>query len=295
MSTAVTSGFKLLKRVKASSFDSKSLHSYTLCLLIGVKDFQFAAITGQNSCLYIEDYKLEGLKTINDRLTIIKEIFNKHPLLRSYKWGNIKLCFKSQKFSLIPHSFFVPERAGDYLILNNEVNTKAEGIFYYRQIQTEAVNVFAADKKVIEWVRSIYPGKSPQVLHQGSVLLEGVLKYDDHSHETMVFGFIDRGLLHLIASKKGKLLFYNQFVVTASDDYLKYILTVFKELRLNPKEVKLILWGIFNPNSDHITLIKKYVRHITLGARPNFVKFPEEFSDLPDHRYFDLYSIFLCD
>lgn len=295
MSTDVTTGFKLLKKVKASSFDSKSLDRYTLSLMVGVKDFQFCVTTSQNECLYIEDYKLEGLKTINDRLKVIKEIFNKHALLRSYKWGIIKLCFKSQKFSLVPHSFFIPEVAGDYLILNSEVNTKIEEVYYYKHIKSEAVNIFAADKKIIEWVKSAYPSKHPQVIHQGSALLEGIIRYDDHSHESTAFGFIDRGILHLMVTNKQNLVYYNQFLVQSSDDYLKYTLSVFKELGLNPKESKLVLWGIFNINSPHISALKKYVRNIAFGTKPNFVKFPKEFEDLPDHRYFDIYSLFLCD
>ncbi|MFY0601533.1 MAG: DUF3822 family protein [Cyclobacteriaceae bacterium] len=295
MSTDVTSGYKLLKKVKASSFDSKSLGSYTLSLLIGIKDFQFCVTTSQNECLYIEDYKLEGLKTINDRLSIIKDLFNKHPLLRSYKWGNIKLCFKSQKFSLVPSNFFIPEAAGDYLILNSEVNTRAEEIYYYKHIKSEAVNIFTADKKVIEWVKSAYPSKSPQVVHQGSAILEGVIRYDDHSHESTVFAFVDRGILHIIVTKKQSLIFYNQFLVQNTDDFLKFTLSVFKELKLNPKENKLVIWGIFGINSPHITALKKYIRNISFGSKPNYVTFPSEFEDLPDHRYFDIYSIFLCD
>jgi hypothetical protein len=295
LSTEVTSGFKLLKKVKASNFDSKSLNAYTLSLLVGIKDFQFCVTTSQNECLYIEDYKLEGLKTINDRLNVIKNIFNKHALLRSYKWGHVKLCFKSQKFSLVPHSFFIPEAAGDYLILNSEVNPKIEEVYYYRHIKSEAVNIFAADKKIIEWIQSAFPSKYPQVIHQGSALLEGVIRYDDHSHEPTVFGFVDRGILHLMVTDKQNLIFYNQFLVQASDDYLKYTLSVFKELELNPKENKLILWGIFNINSPHITTLKKYIRNISFGTKPNFVTFGEAFDDLPDHRYFDIYSIFLCE
>jgi hypothetical protein len=295
LSTEVTSGYKLLKKAKASSFDAKSLGSYTLSLLVGIKDFQFCVTTSQNEVLYIEDYKLEGIKTINDRLSVIKVIFNTHPLLRSYKWGNIKLCFKSQKFSLVPSSFFIPEAAGDYLVLNNEVNTKAEEVYYYKHIQSEAVNIFTADKKVIEWVKSAFPSKHPQVIHQGSAILEGVIRYDDHSHEPTVFGFIDRGVMHLIVSKKQNLLFYNQFIVESSDDFLKYTLSVFKELGLNPKESKLILWGMFNINSPHIATLKKYIRNISFGSKPNYVTFPKEFDELPDHRYFDIYSIFLCD
>ncbi len=281
--------------MKASSFDSKSLQNYTLSFLVGVKDFMFCATTSQNECVYIEEYRLEGLRTINDRLKIIHSIFSKHPLLRSYNWGNVKLAFKSQKFTLVPHSFFIPESAGDYIVLNNEINTKMDEVYYYRHINSDAVCVFAADKRITQWIKSVYPKKKIQVLHQGSAFLEGIMKYDDHSHESTVFCLLDRGILHISVTKKQKLIFYNQFSVQSSDDILKYTLVVFKDQKLDPKSNKLVLWGIFNLDSPHIVALKKYIRNITFGSKPNIVSFPKEFKDVPDHRYFDLYSLFLCD
>lgn len=281
--------------MKAASFDSKSLPSYTLSFLVGVKDFMLCATTSQNECLYIEEYRLEGLRTINDRLKVIHGIFSKHPLLRSYKWGNIKLAFKSQKFTLIPHNFFIPESAGDYLVLNNEINTKVDDVFYYRHSNSDAVCVFAADKKISQWIKSVYPNKKIQVLHQGSAFLEGVMKYDDHSHESTLFCFLDRGILHISVTLKQKLIFYNQFAVQNSDDILKYTLVVFKDQNLDPKKHKMVLWGLFNLDSPHIIALKKYVRNISFGSKPNIVKFPKEFDEVPNHRYFDLYSLFLCD
>ena len=281
--------------MKAASFDSKSLPSYTLSFLVGVKDFMLCATTDQNECLYIEEYRLEGLRTINDRLKIIHAIFSKHPILRSYKWGKIKLAFKSQKFTLIPHNFFIPESSGDYIVLNNEINTKAEDIFYYRHLYSDAVCVFVADKKITHWIKSVYPNKKIQVLHQGSAFLEGIMQYDDHSLEPTLFCFLDRGVLHVSVTLKQKLVFYNQFAVQNSDDILKYTLVVFQDQRLDPKKHKMVLWGMFNVDSAHIVALKKYIRNISFGSKPSVVKFPKEFTDLPDHRYFDLYSLFLCD
>lgn len=296
MSTEAATGYKLLKKVKSQGFDSKNLGSYTLCLMVGITDFQFCVTDKQkNECLYIEDYKLEGVRTINARLQIIQDIFNAHPLLRSYKWGSVKLTFKSQKFSLVPNSYFIPEVAGDYLILASEVNTKIDDVFYYRHISTPSVNIFTADKKVTEWVKTAYPSKNPQVIHQGSAFIEGIMKYDDHSHEKSMYVLIDRGFFHAIVSQDNQLLFYNQFTLKSSDEFLKYILTAFKELDLDPKSNALHLWGMISNNSPHLATLKKYIRNVSFGSKPNFLKFPGEFQDVENHRYFDVYSIFLCE
>lgn len=297
MSATTTSNtYKLVKRVKAGGFDKEKLPSYSLCLQIGTRDFQFSVVNKQtNSCLYLEDYRLENIKTINTRLEAIQQIADKHAFLGSNLWDSIRVSFKSHKFSLVPSAYFLPEASSDYLALNSEIKTKIEEVYYYKHIASSSVNIFACDKKVIAWAKSKYKEKSIQVIHQGSALIEGILQYDDHSEEKTMFCFVDKGILHVAVSQNKQLLFYNQFAVRKSDDFLKYIMLVFKELAMAPKSSKLIVWGAIKNDAPHIELLKKYIRNISLGTKPNFIKFAAEFDEIQDHRYFDLYSIFLCE
>lgn len=297
MATATTSkNYKLVKRIKAESFNQEKLPAYSLCLQIGTRDFQFSVVSKQtSSCLYVEDYRLENIKTINTRLEAIREIAEKHPFLGSDLWDNIKISFKSHKFSLVPAAYFLPEAASDYLALNSEIKTKIEEVYYYKHIASSAVNVFACDRKVISWAKSKYKQKSIQVIHQGSAFIEGMLKYDDHSHEKTMFCMVDKGILHVAVSQKQKLLYYNQFAARKSDDFLKYVMLVFKELKMSPKTNNLIIWGAIKNDAPHLQILKKYIRNISLGTKPNFLKFGSAFDDVQDHRYFDIYSIFLCE
>ncbi|RED97505.1 DUF3822 family protein [Marinoscillum furvescens] len=296
MSSTATSNYKLVKNIKTGSFDLKKLPSYSLCLQVGIRDFQLCVVNKQtNTCLVLEDYKLENIKTINTRLEAIQGIIANHSFASSDLWDNIKLTFKTHKFTLVPNSHFIPEASSDYLALNSEIKTKIEEVYYYKHISSDAVNIFAADKKVIAWAKGQYPNKSIQVIHQGSTLIEGILAYDDHSHEKAMYAYFDRGILHLTVCQQQKLLYYNQFAVRKSEDYLKYILLVFKEVGLSAKTSKLIVWGLIKTNAPQVELLKKYIRNISLGTKPNFLKFSEAFEDVADHRYFDLYSIFLCE
>lgn len=296
MSTTATSTYKRIKKIHAGSFDTKKLPSYSLCIQIGTRDFQFCVTNTQtNTCIFLEDYKLEKIKTINARLEAIREVIEKHPLLSSHLWENIKLSFKTHKFTLVPDSYFLPEAAGDYLALNSEIKTKIEEVYYYKHLSGGGVNIFACDKKIISWFKEKYPQKSIQVIHQGSAFIEGILSYDDHSHEKTMFSYFDRGILHVAICQQQKLLYYNQFAVRKAEDYLKYVLLVFKEIGLSPKASKFIIWGGVSNDSPQIELLKRYVRNISFGSKPNFLKFAPEFDNLADQRYFDLFSISLCE
>lgn len=288
--------YKILRKIKDDTFDVDKLHDYCLSLQIGIRDLQLCVIdTTTNKCLLVEDFVFLDVKTINTRLLVVQKLFENHHLLMAGFWHSIKVAFKSHKFTLVPSDHFIPQSANEYLEVNSPVKPSSEEVFHYKHIGSNAVNVFAADKKLTNWLKSIYKQKEVQVLHQGSALIEGIHRYDDHSHEKSMFCLIDKGVMHLIVSQDHKLHYYNQFAVKSSEDYLRYIMLVFKQLSLSQKTSKLILWGDISQDSAHVKLLSKYIRNISFGGKPSYLKFNYQFDEIADHRYFDVLSVFLCE
>ncbi len=248
-----------------------------------------------SKCLALEDYRFENVRTINNRLEIVKQLFERHPFLKRKDWGTIKLSLKTHKYTLVPAAVFLSENSSEYLAVNAEVNSKIEEIRYYRHISCNAINLFAVDKKLIDAVKSYHPKKQIEVVSQSCALIEGILQYDDHTVGKTMFCYVDSGILHLIVSQNQKLIFYNQFAVRKPQDYLKYIMLVMQETRLNPKTSNVVMWGGIRADSPVISTLKKYIRNISLGTKPKFLKFEDKLDELPDHQYFDAYSIFLCE
>ncbi len=288
--------YKLRVQAKAQRFDVDELHNYSLSINFGIRDVQLAITDkASNSLMLLEDYELEGVKSVNTRIEAIDKLFNEHTLLEAGFWSSVKICVKTHKFVLVPQNIFAPEAVMDYLSVNSEIRTKSEDVKYYKHIASDAVNVFAADRKLATWIDQKYPNKQVLLVHQGSALIEGILKYDDHSHEKMMFCFFDQGILHVIVTLKQKILYYNQFAVRESQDYLRFIMLVFKEMELNQKTTKVITWGLIKQNSEHVELLRKYIRNISFGHRPTYLKTSFEFDEIPEHQYFDLLNIYLCD
>lgn len=296
MDTAATSTFKLVKKIKDEKFDVDNLHHYSLSLQVGIRDFQLSVTdTRDNKCLILEDYRIENVKTINTRLKVLHSLFDNHHLLLAGFWNSIKLSLKTHKFSLVPSSHFLKDNVSDYLVINSEIKKNIEEVTYYKHIGSEAINVFAADKKLVNWIQSLYPKKKIQVIQQGSAFIEGVLRYDDHTHEKTMFCLIDAGILHMVVTMNQKLQYYNQFAVRKSNDYLKYMMLVFKELGLSQKNSKVLVWGNIKHQSQHIELLNKYIRNVSFGSKPSYLNFGYQFDEIMDHQYFDVFSIFLCD
>ncbi len=290
-----TSTYKRVNRVKDSKFTIDELDHYSLVMQVGIYDLQFAVIDSQdNLCMALEDYILKGVKTVNGRLKLIKQILDNHEFLTAGFWKDVKLCLKTHKFTLVPANMFVQENAGDYLALNSEIKTSFEEVNYYKQISSDTVNVFAAESKLCRWVESIYKKKKVHIIHQGSSIIEGVLKHAEHIQDKGMYCFIDRGLFHVLVTENDKILFYNQFSARKREDILKYILLVFQEMKMSPKKHQLFIWGFIKQSSEEMKSLKKYIQNVSFGSRASFLKFRYQFDEIPDHLYFDVLGGYLC-
>ena len=249
----------------------------------------------RNRCLLIEDFKFELDPNGRHITEILNSIFDNHHLLMAGFWNNIKLSVKNKKFTLISAPLFSKDSLYDYLTLSCPINQDQENLYYYKHHNTDAVNVFAADKELLDWLGSIYKKLNIQVIHQGSAIIEGVLKNDDHSHEKSMFIFVDRGMLHIMVAQNKKLLYYNQFAAKSTNEALRYIFLVMKALRLSQQSSKVLLWGNISGKSALFKALYKYIRNISFGNKPKYLSFNYMFDELYDHQYFDLYSMYLCD
>ena len=295
MTSTAKSDFKLIKRVKDPKFEIDNLHHYTLALQIGIYDFQLCVIDGRSgNVLYFEDFKLENIKTVNTRLKVLHSLFDNHHFLTAGFWNSVKVSIKSHKFSLVPIDHFLETSASDYLVINSEVKPNMEEVLFYKHQSSEVVNVFAVDRKLLSWIKSMYPAIAVQIAHQGSALMEGIMNYQDLGTEKKMFCNVDRGILHIIVTENKKLLYYNQFAARQSEDYLKYVMTVFKEVGLSPKKHAIRMWGSLKQQSKHVELLKKYFRDIQYAGKPKNLLFSHAFDEIPDYHYFDTYGTYLC-
>jgi hypothetical protein len=295
LDSVLTSEHTLIKRVKDPSFNIDDLHNYTLSLVVGIRDFQLCITDQSNKLLLLEDFKLEGVKTVNARLRVLKSIVENHHLLQAGFWNAVRLALKTHKYTQVPSDIFVKESARDYLLVHCDIHREIEEVYTYPHTLSDTITVFAGDSRLVNWIQSLYPNKQVTVTHQGSAMIEGILKYDDHSSSKTLFCHYDRGILHGIVTENKKLIYYNQFAIKQAEDYLRYIMLIFKELGLSQKQSKVIVWGNISGNSKHLNTLKKYIRNISLGSRPTFLSYGFQFDEIPDHYYFDLMNVYLCE
>jgi len=296
LNQTATITYKLLKKIKDEKFDVDDLHHYSLSIQIGTRDFQLIVVDNRNNeILLLEDYILSSVKTYQELAEILEDLYDNHHLLKAGFWKSVRVSFKNNKFSLVPPSLFSKDALNDYLKINVDIRPQKDELLYYKHIKSDAVNVFAINKVLFNWLSSIYKNTGLEYVHQASGLIEGVVSELNNYKDNNLFLYVDRFILHIISTRDQKLEYYNQFVIKQFSDYIKYIMTVMKGLGHDQRTTQVILWGYIGKQSPHFQEFSKYIKNLSFGERPGFLKFSYFFDEVQDHHFFDLYGLHLCD
>ncbi len=291
---ATTQGYKLIKKIKDDRFDEENLHRYDLLVQLGVRDLQLAIVDQQDSRLLLfEDYVLGDISSHQELLQLFKGLFDAHPVLQAGFWSHVTISFKNQKFAHVPASLFAEEAAADYLRLNAQFDPSLEKVLTCHNQILDAVTVFAIQQDMYDWLQELYKNTALQLVHQSTAIIEGVLLASQMTKGSPIFIYVDRFKLHILSATNGKLIYYNQFVIKQFPDYVKYIMLVMKGLSLDQQTSEVVLWGYIGKNSPHYQEFVKYIRNVTFGGRPPYLKFGYLFDELQEHHFFDLFSTHL--
>lgn len=296
METATALQKQIRKTRDSQRFNIDHLQEYTLHLLIGLHDFQLCVIdTRKNRVLLLEDYILQGTDTPEGHAHALDQIYEQNHLLHAAFWKEVKVGVKNRQFSLVPQSLFDEKEKEIYLQLNADFDPEQDKCKFYKHTQSKISTAFGIPKYLLKYLKNKYPNGNLRVFHHSNAILEGLMKMDDQSRQKGLHVFIDRFYLHLAVARQGRLEYFNTFHIRSSEDYIKYMLGVMQNLKMDQHAAKVMVWGFIRPQSNHYKFLNKYARNMAFGHRPSHLKMSYEFDELGDHQYFDLFNLFLCD
>lgn len=286
--------YKLIKKIKDERFDIDLINQYILLIHVGARDLQVGVIDSvENKMLLLEDFVFPSLSSQDELLQTLEHLFDEHHLLKVAFWKTVKISIKNNKFVQVPEVLFIAESQGEYLKFNAQTDADKEYVQSVINKQTNAATVFTFPKELKDWLTKLYPGENVTFIHQSAVLIEGITHVSKNRNDNPIYIFVDRFKLHIVYAKKGKLIYYNQFVIKQFAEYVKYIMLVLKTLNLSQESSQVVLWGYIGKNSPHYNEFYKYINNVVFGERPKFLKFGYMFDEVQDHHFFDLYSMHL--
>ncbi len=292
----VVSKLKQNQLVKDTTvFDVELIPQYALGLEVSRDGIRISVVdTHASRCLWLEEQHFSALLQKEQIIEQLELMFEEHDFLKAGFWQKIRVSIKNQYFTLLPSSLFNKEHARRYLQLANRNLPESFEVKYYRHPHSEIVNVFAEEKVIMDWLRQMYPARNVEFVHHTSALVEGVF-HTEPAPVRSVSVLVESAHL-TIAVTNGKMLEYcNTFYYISAQDFIYYVMLVFHELQLNPEVHKVTLYGEISPESAIFEQVYRYIRNVGFGHKPTTLKFSYLFDEVYDHRYFDVYNIYLCE
>ncbi len=269
------------------SFSSQSTQSYELSLLIGSDSIYYMVNDGQLNILALKSFHFDHKKEKSPIESLKAIFFDDNHLKQPYR--STKIVITSPHFTLIPSKFYNEKENNTYLrslttIGNNDTLMKDD--FKNQSFK----NVFMCDLTLTNFIQTIFP-QNTTVHHVSTALIEGFQKVAELRHGHQVFANIRDGQVQIFFFDGKDLVFANSYSFQFTQDLVYYLMLVYEQFKLNPETIPLSISGFLTQDSDIFKYIYRYIRHVNFVQAPLYLKFGQQFTGIPQHFYFDLFSI----
>ena len=199
------------------------------------------------------------------------------------------MCYSNFPTTIVPNELYSGIDKEKYLqfISDKKGTIKTDKIH-----QNNATTIYRVKEDIVHLMNQIQNGVIEK--NSSTIIIEQLIKQYKNLTEKTAFLFINRKNIELIILKKGELILHNYFDVNNSIDVLYYTLFGFNQLKMNPEESNLYLFGNIEKGDENYILIYDYIRNIKFGSLSNSLSFNEELKRVSQHQNFSLFSQILC-
>jgi hypothetical protein len=209
--------------------------------------------------------------------------------LQKQNFHSILINWLGEHFTLVPSSFYDPEKAREMLefnvgpmegetILTNEVND----IKFIYSVPTELKNV----------LDRTFPNHNFK--HIGYSSLKLFLSHFQLKNAD-VFVNIHEGQTELLIKKDKRPVLYNMFRTHSDEDVLYYLMFSVEQFDLDPLHLKLYVAANRDANDALFVNLKKYIRNVEFTISDKLIIRKEAFEQMPHHNYFSVLNRLLCE
>ncbi|HEY4650256.1 MAG TPA: DUF3822 family protein [Pontibacter sp.] len=292
----ISTNFRLSHKIQDEGFTLSAASHCHLYLSLAQKSIRLAIVDlERNKFVALEDYELITVFTAAQAAEQLRLIATENPLLQEKGWHTVRVAVSNQHFTLVPETLYDPAHQQDYLRLHSNLNPLLDDVRSYSHSSLEAVNIFAIERVLRETIEDLFPEHPLQFVHQTSSLVKSILHMAGRSIPRSMYVFVERGLVTILVADEQGLQFCNVFQYHSPEDFIYYIIFVMQEQKMNPEQETITVWGDITHDASLFTILQKYIRQVKFGKKPQNIGYSYKFDDLFEHRYFELYSLHLCE
>ena len=265
-------------------FQNDTSTNLLLKLFVTRNQFQFLITDSTNTILYLHPFELNGEQASFFQPEITKEITTAIENLNK-EFSSVSVGIFTPDFTLVPNVIKAEMVEGFFRqhLLNNSESTSE--ILYDHINEINGSLIFSAGKELMQSLQE----KFPMFAYQHSCSAQ-IRNLSPRNQALNVYAIIQSKWIQVICLSGHQLKFANAFPFKTAEDFIYYVIAVYRLLDLNPENVPLILFGEVIRDSTVYQAAVKYVRHVKLGKASSVWKFEDDYP-FPLHFYSTLLSL----
>ncbi len=175
--------------------------------------------------------------------------------------NEVSVVHRNNIFSLVPRALFKEEELPNYLKFNTKILAN-DYIAYDELNSLEMVNVYVPFMNINNYIfehfgEFIYK-------HNGTVLLESLMNTMENRAESICYVCVGLNQMDVVIFSEKRVLFYNSFHFRTREDFIYYILFTLEQLKLDPAELKVRLFGDVEEGDEIYNLCYQYIQHLSI-------------------------------
>jgi hypothetical protein len=274
------------------TFDNTQTHLYHLSVQISLDGFYFSVLDIPKGKYIVLNGHHFFLKRARLLLKHVREVIESEEML-NYTYKSVEILYSARKFTLVPQAFYGRGSLDKYLWFNN---IQEKGFLTEKNLFPKAACwcIFDIPQNLSEYLSAKFP--KVDIKHNLYPLVEGALKRNlAYPEREMVYLNFFRESFEIIVIKGSNLINCNIFNYKLDRDVLYYVLFTFDQLKLSPEHTELVIQGQMPQVSPVYHLFKRYIKLTSFARLSTTFQYSYTFSQLPEHYYSSLLSVYKCE
>jgi len=270
------------------SFIRKNANLYNLSALIGADRFSFLVLDKNQNVIVLRSYNFEENKDIK---TFLRKTYLQDEILK-LNYASVRVAVNNSKHTLVPAVLF--DEKEDAIYLKNVVDLKPTDKVGFDELNfINAKNVFAVNQEIEQLILEFF--NNIKLYHGSTAFIRGAFLLAEKQEGFQMFINVLHRKLNILLFENGKLQFNNSFNFQNVRDFVYYVMLVLDQFKVNPETVPVFLSGQIMRESEIFKLLYRYIKNVDFLEAPDHLKFRSKYEALNAYKFFDLFSLKLCE
>ncbi len=192
------------------------------------------------------------------------KLFTEHNIASQY-FSDVIAVHRNTLFCFVPKVLFIEEELSNYLKYNTKV--LATDLVVYDEIENyDIINIYVPLMNINNYIYDLFGEFTYK--HSSSIITSSLLN-SNNGKGVSFYVYASENQMDITVISKKKLLLFNSFEYTTTEDFLYYLLFTSEQLKLDNETIQLKLFGSIEEDSDIYKGCYEHIKNVSIYVPDN--------------------------